>query len=75
MSSHQMLRINSIIQHCVSCWTTYILTDGRLILEWVLRNTILPVVFYGCKNRSLILREEQRIRMFESRVLRKVYGP
>ena len=33
------------------------------------------MVFYGCENWSLILREERRLRVFENRVLRKVFGP
>jgi len=34
-----------------------------------------PVVLYGCETWSLTLREEQRLRVFESRVLRKTSGP
>jgi len=33
------------------------------------------VVLYGCKTWSLTLREERRLRVFENRVLRKVFGP
>jgi hypothetical protein len=36
---------------------------------------ILPVVLYGCETWSLSLREERRLRAFESRVLRRVFGP
>ena len=36
---------------------------------------ILPVVLYGCETWSLILREECRPRVFENRVLRRVFGP
>jgi hypothetical protein len=36
---------------------------------------ILPVVLYGCETWSLTLREEHRLRVFENRVLRKVFGP
>jgi hypothetical protein len=36
---------------------------------------ILPVVLYGCETWSLTLREEQRLRVFENRVLRKTFGP
>ena len=38
------------------------------------RTIILPVVLYGCENWSLTLREERRLRMFENRVLRRVFG-
>jgi hypothetical protein len=36
---------------------------------------ILPVVLHGCETWSLTLREERRLRMFEDRVPRKVFGP
>ena len=36
---------------------------------------ILPVVLYGCETWSLTLREECRLRVFENRVLRRVFGP
>jgi hypothetical protein len=33
------------------------------------------VVLYGCETWSLTLREEYRLRIFENRVLRKIFGP
>jgi hypothetical protein len=30
---------------------------------------------YGCETWSLILREEHRLRVFENRVLRRIFGP
>jgi hypothetical protein len=41
----------------------------------IYRTIILPVVLYGCETWSLTLREERRLRMFENRVLRRVFGP
>ena len=38
-------------------------------------NLILPVVLYGCKNWSLMLREEHRSSVFENRVLRRIFVP
>jgi len=35
----------------------------------------LPVVLYGCETWSLTLREERRLRVFENRVLRRIFGP
>jgi len=35
----------------------------------------LSVVSYGCETRSLTLREERRLRVFENRVLRRIFGP
>jgi hypothetical protein len=36
---------------------------------------ILPVVLYGCETWSLTLRQEHRLRVFENRVLRRIFGP
>jgi hypothetical protein len=35
----------------------------------------LPVVVYGCETWSLTLREKHRLRVFENRVLRRLFGP
>jgi hypothetical protein len=39
------------------------------------KNIILSVVLYGCETWSLTLREENRLRVFENRVPRKIFGP
>jgi hypothetical protein len=41
----------------------------------IYRTIILPVVLYGCKTWSLTLRDECRLRVFENRVLRRIFGP
>jgi hypothetical protein len=41
----------------------------------VCRTIILPVVSYGCETWSLTLTEEQRLRVFEKGVLRRIFGP
>ena len=40
----------------------------------IYRKVILPVVFYGCETCSLTLREEPWLRVFENRVLRRIFG-
>jgi hypothetical protein len=35
---------------------------------------MLPIVLYGCEAWSLILREKDRLRIFENRVLRRIFG-
>jgi hypothetical protein len=35
---------------------------------------ILPVVLYGCETWSLTLWEEHKLRVFENRVLRRIFG-
>jgi hypothetical protein len=34
----------------------------------------LPVVLYGCETWTLTLKEEHRLRVFEKRVLRRIFG-
>jgi hypothetical protein len=41
----------------------------------VYKTTILQFVLCGCETRSLIFKEEHRLRVFENRVLRRIFGP
>ena len=41
----------------------------------IYKTIILTVVLYGCEAWSLTLREECRLRVFENRILRRIYGP
>jgi hypothetical protein len=41
----------------------------------VYRTIISRVVLYGCETWSLTLREEQRLRVLENRVLSRIFGP
>jgi hypothetical protein len=41
----------------------------------IYKTIILPVVLYGCETWSVTLREEHRLRAFENRVLRRMFGP
>ncbi|KAJ4446675.1 hypothetical protein ANN_13372 [Periplaneta americana] len=40
----------------------------------IYKKVILPVVLYGCETWTLTLREEQRLRVFENKVLSKIFG-
>ena len=40
----------------------------------IYRTIILHVVLYGCETWSLTLREKHRLRVFENRVLRRIFG-
>jgi len=40
----------------------------------IYRTIILTVVLYGCESWSLTLREEHRLMVFESRMLKRIYG-
>jgi hypothetical protein len=41
----------------------------------IYKTLILPVVLYGCETWSLTVREEYKLRVFENRVLRRIFGP
>jgi hypothetical protein len=41
----------------------------------IYKTIILPVVLYGCVTWSLTVREEHKLRVFENRVLRRIFGP
>jgi hypothetical protein len=41
----------------------------------IYKTLILPVVPYGCETWSLTFNEEYRLRVFENRVLRRIFGP
>jgi hypothetical protein len=41
----------------------------------IYKTIILPVVLYGCETWSLTLKEEDRLRVFKNRVLRRIFGP
>jgi hypothetical protein len=41
----------------------------------IYKTIILPVVLYGCVIWSLTLKEKHRLRVFEKRVLRRIFGP
>ena len=40
----------------------------------IYKTIILPVVIYGCETWSLTIREEYRLRIFENRILRRIFG-
>ena len=41
----------------------------------IYRTVILPVILHGCESWSTTLADEQKLRVFENKVLRKIYGP
>ena len=53
---------------------SFILISKNLKIK-VYRTIILPAVFCGCENWSLTLREERSLRVFENRVLTRIFGP
>jgi hypothetical protein len=41
----------------------------------IYRSLIRPVVTYGCEAWTLTNRDKQNLRIFERRILRKIFGP
>jgi hypothetical protein len=48
---------------------------SRNVKVKIYKTIILPVVLCGCETWSLTLRKEHRLRVFENRVLRRMFGP
>ena len=53
----------------------YQLAQSKNLKIKICRTIILIVVLYGCETWSLTLREERRLRVFENRALRRIFGP
>jgi hypothetical protein len=68
------LKSGNACYHSVQNLLSSILLSKNLKIK-VYRTIILPVVFYGCETWSLTLREECRLRVFENRVLRRIFRP
>jgi predicted transcriptional regulator len=67
------LKLGNACYHSVQNLLSSILLSKNLKIK-IYRTIILPVL-YGCETWSLTLREECRLRVFENRVLRRVFGP
>ena len=68
------LRSGSACYHSVQNLLSSRLLSKNLKIK-IYRTVILPVVLYGCETWSLTLREERNLRVFENRVLRRIFGP
>ena len=60
--------------HSVQNLLSYSLLSKNIKIK-MYRTVVLPFVLYGCGTWSLTLREERRLRMFENRALRRIFGP
>jgi hypothetical protein len=69
-------RLNSgnACYHSVQSLLSSRLLSGNLKVK-IYKTIILPFLLYGCETWSLTLREEHRLRVFENRVLRRIFGP
>jgi hypothetical protein len=48
---------------------------SRNVKVKIYKTIILPYVLYGCETWSLMIRDEHSLRVFENRVLRRIFGP
>ena len=64
---------NSCYYSVQTFWPFQFLSNNLKIK--IYKTIILPVVLYGCEAWSLTLREKYRLRVFENRILRKIFGP
>ena len=70
------LKLRNACYHSVQkLFSSSLLSKNLKIKILLYRTIIFPVVFYGCETWSLTLREEHRLRVFENRVLRRIFGP
>jgi hypothetical protein len=72
--------VQSVARHYIDratpCVCVCVCVCARVCVQVKTHKTIiLPVVLYGCETWSLTLREEHRLRAFENRVLRRIFGP
>jgi len=68
------LKLGNACYHSVQDLLSSRLLSKNLKIK-IYRTIILPVVLYGCETCSLTLREERKLRVFENRVSRRMFGP
>jgi hypothetical protein len=61
------------------CHSVQSLLSSRLLSKnlkmRICKTIILPVILYGSETKSLTLREEHRLRVFENKMLSRIFGP
>jgi hypothetical protein len=67
------LKSDNACYHSVQNLLSFSLLSKNVKIK-ISRTIILPVVLYECETRSLILRSENRLRLFEDRVVRGIFG-
>jgi hypothetical protein len=69
-------RLNSgnACYHSVHSFLSSRLLSGNVKVK-IYKTIIRPVVLYGCETWSVTLRGEHRLRVFENRVLKGIFGP
>jgi hypothetical protein len=68
------LNTSSVCYHSVQSLLSSRLLSKNIKVK-IHKTIILPLVLYGCETWSLTLTAEYRLRVFEKRVLRRIFGP
>jgi hypothetical protein len=68
------LNLGNACRHSVQSLLSFRLLCRNVKVK-IYKTIILPVVLYGCETWYVTLREEHRLRVFENRVLRRIFGP
>jgi hypothetical protein len=68
------LKCGNVCYHSVYKRLSFHLISKNLKIR-IQKNINLPVVLYGCETWSLTVWEEHKLRVFENRVLRRIFGP
>ena len=66
---------NQGMHFTIPCSISYSSLLSKNVKIKIHRTIILPVVLYGCETWSLTLTEKCRLRVFENKVLRRIFGP
>jgi hypothetical protein len=74
MEIKRRLSLGNACYHSVQSLLSSCLLSKNLKMR-IFKTIILSVVLYGCETWSPTLREEHRLRVFENRVLRRMFGP
>ena len=78
-TGHLIFVLTSVLLLHSCYYSVQTLLSSRILsknLKIIIYKTIvLPVVLYGCETWSLTLREESRLRVFENRILGRIFGP
>jgi hypothetical protein len=70
---HSRLNSDSACYHSVQSVLFSSLLSKNINIK-IYRTLIVPVFLCGCETWSLTVREENRLRVFENRVLRRIFG-
>jgi hypothetical protein len=64
---------NACYHSVQNLWSSRLLSKNVKVR--IYKTIILPVVLYGCETWSLAVKEEHKLRVFENRALRRIFGP